>query len=123
MSRYILIRRLRGPAILLLIGTLALLHQMGTIPYFWRLLWPLLLITVGLLLLAERAALAAEGYPIFPGAPWQNASQGTSQAGPMQAGPIQGAGQGAANPASDASGALVPTQWQEFENDREGGQS
>ena len=27
MSRYILIRRLRGPAILLLIGVLALLHQ------------------------------------------------------------------------------------------------
>ena len=76
MSRYILIRRLRGPAILLLIGTLALLHQLGAIPYFWRLFWPLLLITLGLLLLAERAALASEGYPIFPGAPWQNAGQG-----------------------------------------------
>ena len=32
MSRYILIRRLRGPAILLLIGTLALLHQTGRDP-------------------------------------------------------------------------------------------
>ncbi len=27
MNRYILIRRLKGPAILLLIGTMALLHQ------------------------------------------------------------------------------------------------
>jgi hypothetical protein len=118
MSRYILIRRLRGPAILLLIGILALLHQMGAIPYFWRLLWPLLLITVGLLLLAERAALASEGYPLFPGAPWHDAGQGTSQAGS-----IPGAEQGATNSASDASGALVPSQWQEFEDDRKGGQS
>jgi hypothetical protein len=110
MSRYILIRRLRGPAILLLIGTLALLHQMGAIPYFWRLFWPLLLITVGLLL-AERAALAAEGYPLFPGAPWQDASQGTSQ----------GAGQSAANSAANAGTAIVPAH--DFENDREGGQS
>jgi hypothetical protein len=116
MSRYILIRRLRGPAILLLIGTLALLHQMGAIPYFWRLFWPLLLITLGLLMLAERAALAAEGYPIFPGAPWHDASQGTGQAGP-----IQGAGQGAANSAANAGTAIVPSH--DFENDREGGQS
>jgi hypothetical protein len=124
MSRYILIRRLRGPAILLLIGTLALLHQMGTIPYFWRLLWPLLLITVGLLLLAERAALAAEGYPIFPGAPWQDAGQATSQAGPNQAGPIQGAqSQRAENSGANEGTAIVSSQWQEFENDREGGQS
>ena len=111
MSRYILIRRLRGPAILLLIGALALLHQMGAIPYFWRLFWPLLLITLGLLMLAERAALAAEGYPIFPGAPWQDASQGTSQ----------GAGQSAANSAANTGTAIVPAH--DFENDREGGQS
>jgi hypothetical protein len=113
MSRYILIRRLRGPAILLLIGTLALLHQMGAIPYFWRLFWPLLLITVGLLLLAERAALAAEGYPLFPDAPWQDASQGTNP----------GAGQGAANSAAITGTAIVPPHPHDFENDREGGQS
>jgi Domain of unknown function (DUF5668) len=116
MSRYILIRRLRGPAILLLIGTLALLHQTGAIPYFWKLFWPLLLITLGLLLLAERAALASEGYPIFPGAPWQDASQAINQAGP-----IQGAGQGAANSAANAGTAMAPPH--DFENDREGGQS
>jgi len=43
MSRYILIRRLRGPAILLLIGVLALLHEWHWIP-FWRFFWPLLFI-------------------------------------------------------------------------------
>ncbi len=106
MSRYILIRRLRGPAILLLIGTLALLHQLGAIPYFWRLFWPLLLITLGLLLLAERAALASEGYPIFPGAPWQNAGQG----------PNSGAGQSAPNSAANAGTSIVPVG--QFSNDR-----
>jgi hypothetical protein len=64
MSRYIMIRRLRGPAILLLIGVLALLHQMGAVSHFWRLFWPLLFILIGVIMLAERAALAAEGgYP------------------------------------------------------------
>jgi len=116
MSRYILIRRLRGPAILLLIGTLALLHQLGAIPHFWRLFWPLLLITLGLLMLAERAALASEDYPIFPYAPWHDAPQGTDQTAP-----IQGAGQGAANVVANAGTAIVPSH--DFENDREGGQS
>jgi hypothetical protein len=66
MSRYIMIRRLRGPAILLLIGVLALLHQIGIVSHFWRLFWPLLFIMIGLIMLAERAVLAADGgYPPF----------------------------------------------------------
>jgi hypothetical protein len=78
MNRYILIRRLMGPAILLLIGVLALLHQADIIESFWHLFWPLLLILVGVLKLAERAALAREpypdtpigaGYPPYPGYP------------------------------------------------------
>jgi Domain of unknown function (DUF5668) len=78
MNRYILIRRLMGPAILLLIGVLALLHQADIIPSFWHLFWPLLLILVGVIKLAERAALANEppfpdvpyaGYQPYPGAP------------------------------------------------------
>ncbi|MGA3132699.1 MAG: hypothetical protein ABSD59_17985 [Terracidiphilus sp.] len=127
MSRYILIRRLRGPAILLLIGTLGFLHQVGVIPYFWRLFWPLLLITWGLLLLAERAALASEGYPIFP---WglghdtgqaanPGANSGTPFAGAGQGGPSPSAGQGEA-----PTGALVVSSpWQELEKNKEGGQS
>jgi len=76
MSRYILIRRLRGPAFLLLIGVVALLHQTGVVYHMWRLFWPLALILWGLLLLAERAALEMEGYPPaytdtpYPGAPY-----------------------------------------------------
>jgi len=114
MSRYILIRRLRGPAFLLLVGVNALLAQAHILG--WSQSWPFYLILAGLLLLAERAALASEGYPIFPDAPWQDAAQGTSQASPNQ-----GAGQGAANSAANAGTAIVPPH--DFENDREGGQS
>ena len=77
MNRYILIRRLRGPAILLLIGGIALLASDRTsFDHFWGRFWPLLLILLGVLMLAERAALAAEGgYPTVavsgPAIPWR----------------------------------------------------
>jgi hypothetical protein len=116
MSRYILIRRLRGPAFLLLVGVNALLAQAHILG--WGHSWPFYLILAGVLQLAERAALASEGYPPVPGAPWYDASQGTNQAGP-----IQGAGQGAANTAAIAGTAIVPSHLHDFENDREGGQS
>lgn len=74
MNRYIMIRRLRGPAVLLLIGVMALLAQANILG--WGQSWPLILILIGLLLLAERAALAAGGYPPPPGTPWPNATQG-----------------------------------------------
>ena len=74
MNRYILIRRLRGPAILLLLGILALLDEAGVIDHFWSLFWPLLLIMIGVMLLAERAALAmdgsGDGYGPYPCAPY-----------------------------------------------------
>src|SRR5262249_12038467 len=60
MNKYILIRRLRGPAILLLLGTVLLLWQAGLVE-FWDIFFPLLLILIGVLKLAERAALAAAG--------------------------------------------------------------
>jgi hypothetical protein len=112
MSRYILIRRLRWPAILLLIGTVALLHQAGLIDHFWNLFWPLLLILIGLLLLAERAALAAEGgvsaYPPYPGSY------------PGQPGPVDSA---AASEQSPASAATVPNHAEDSRKEPEGGQS
>jgi hypothetical protein len=70
MNRYILIRRLRGPAILLLLGTILLMHQAGLVE-FWALFFPLLLILIGVLKLAERAALAAAGDETpYPGSPY-----------------------------------------------------
>jgi hypothetical protein len=117
MSRYILVRRLRGPAILLLLGILALLRQMGAIPYLWRLFWPLFLILMGLFLLAERAVLATEGYPVFRGAPWHDASQGTDPSGPFQGVRSQGTENSGANEGT----AIVPVG--QFRNDSEEGQS
>lgn len=73
MNRYALIHRLRGPAVLLLIGVLALFDQMGIITRFWGWFWPLLMITIGALMLAERAALASEDYyppQPYPGSPY-----------------------------------------------------
>jgi hypothetical protein len=108
MNRYILIRRLRWPAILVLFGLLALLDQAGVIDRFWNLFWPLLLILIGVMLLAERAALAMDGYgpdAPYPGAPWA----GTDPNAPPA-------------PAADPGSAIVPAPPQGFGNGGNGGQ-
>ena len=67
MNRYILLRRLTGPCILLLLGAVALLHEANLVS--WHIFVPLLLILIGVLKLAQRAALAAAGDdPTFGGA-------------------------------------------------------
>lgn len=108
MSRYILIRRLRGPAFLLLIGIVALLHQTGVVSHGWRLFWPLALILWGVLLLAERAALEVEGYPD----PYAGAS--------YPGGPIPGTQPGAPPPAT--STAIVPSATDDYQRGSNGGQ-
>lgn len=105
MNRYFLVHRLRGPAILLLIGVLALLHTSGLIHNFWHLFWPLLLILIGVLLLAERAALAAEGED----ATW-----------PYPGSPAAGAG---APPYTGQPTSIVPSSSHDSGNNPEGGQS
>jgi len=67
MNRYIMIHRLTGPAILLLLGVVALLHQAHVVSF--QIFWPLLLILIGVIKLAERAAMANEPYPPLPGYP------------------------------------------------------
>lgn len=56
MNQYLLLRRLRGPLILVTVGVMALLDQYGALSFGRS--WPLLLIVVGILQLAERVALA-----------------------------------------------------------------
>jgi hypothetical protein len=112
MSRYILIRRLRGPAFLLLVGVIALLHQAGILS--WGHSWPLYLILLGVLMLAERAALAAEGYPPYPGS-YQGSYQGAPYAGAVD--PITGQPVAPQPPAAPGS-AIVPVHDFEKENDR-----
>ena len=60
MNRYLMIRRLRGPLFLLLIGVLALLHQADILR--WHQSWPLFLIYFGVFMLAERAALSFDDH-------------------------------------------------------------
>ena len=71
-----MIRRLRGPVFLLLIGVIALLREMHLLRIGQS--WPLILIFFGVFMLAERAALANEEFypPVpFPGAPGTAAPQ------------------------------------------------
>jgi hypothetical protein len=60
---------LTGPSILLLLGVVALLHQADLVS--WHIFVPLFLILLGVLKLAQRAALAAAGdEPMYPGSPY-----------------------------------------------------
>jgi hypothetical protein len=110
MSRYVLIRRLRGPAFLLLIGVVALLHQTGVVYHMWRLFWPLALILWGLLLLVERAALEMEGFP--PGY-----SDTPYPGGPYAQPPVTGSGSGV--PPAPGS-AIVPANSDDLERSNGG---
>ena len=106
MNRYILIRRLRGPAILVLLGIIALLHESGLVE-FWSLFFPLLLILIGVLKLAERAALAAAGDEVpYAGSPYPYGA----------AAPVPGVAQ------PHAGTSIVPT-GQDYTRGSEGGQS
>jgi hypothetical protein len=131
MNRYILIRRLKAPAILLLIGVLALLHQMGVIDHFWHYMVPLILILLGVLLLAERAILAMDGgldqgYPggPYPGGPYPGAPYpGAPYPGaPYPGAPYPGA-PAAQPPATPQSGSIVPAHSHDFDEPSNGGQS
>jgi hypothetical protein len=98
MNRYIMIRRLRGPVFLLLVGVLALLNQAHILS--WHQSWPFFLILWGVQMLAERAALAAEGG--YPPGPYQGPYPGPNQA------PYQGQYPGAVDPAAAANRAQPP---------------
>lgn len=112
MNRYILIRRLTGPAVLLLIGVIALLHQADLAS--WNLFFPLLLILIGVLKLAERAALAAAGdIPPLPGA-YPGAPYPYTGVNPAAGAPQTAATQGTS---------IVPAHAQDLERNSEGGQS
>jgi hypothetical protein len=112
MNRYILIRRLRGPAILVLAGVIALLHEAGLVE-FWSLFFPLLLITIGVLKLAERAALAASGDDVpYAGSTYPGSSYPYGATAP---------GAGVAQPQPGTP--IVPAATQDYGRGPEGGQS
>jgi hypothetical protein len=66
MNQYIFLQRIQGPAMLLTFGVCALLDQWGILNFGRS--WPLYLIVLGVIKLAQRAALAtAEPPPYQPG--------------------------------------------------------
>jgi|WetSurMetagenome_2_1015567.scaffolds.fasta_scaffold170983_2 hypothetical protein len=129
MNHYIMIRRLRLPAILLLVGVIALLDQTGVLHHFWHWFVPLLLILLGVLMLAERAALAtAGGYPEgpYPGQPFPGPYQGTNvgpNAGSTQIVPSGATLEGAPQAPLAENSASVQAYNDGSRKDYEGGQS
>ena len=121
MNRYILIRLLRGPAVLLLSGTIALFRQMGLIEHPWHLFWALLFILIGVIALAERTVLTLDGGmvpPPYPGGPYP----GSPYAGaPYSGTPYTGAPT-VQTPATEST-AIVPAHSHDFDDDSHGGQS
>jgi hypothetical protein len=64
MNQYLFLQRIQGPVLILTVGVAALLDQ-------WHILgfgrsWPLYLIVLGVLKLAQRAALANAEPPMYP---------------------------------------------------------
>ncbi|HEY1576357.1 MAG TPA: hypothetical protein VGF82_04710 [Terracidiphilus sp.] len=109
MNRYILIRRLKGPAVLLLLGIIALLHEADVVDG-WGLFVPLFLILIGVLKLAERAALAAAGdEAMYPGSPYAYGAG------------VNPAAAGVAQPQPGTS--IVPAVTHDYGKGPEGGQS
>jgi hypothetical protein len=74
MNAWLTIRRLRGPAFLILVGVTALLNQWGVLSFGHS--WPLYLILAGVLGLAERAALMSGSATQYPGVVNPYAPQG-----------------------------------------------
>jgi hypothetical protein len=125
MNRFLLIRRLRGPAYLLLVGVMALLSQAGILG--WGKSWPLFLILAGVLLLAERAALTFEGGSVPPpysggGYPGANPAGAPYPGSPYAAGPAPDVA-AAVQPQEAAGTAMVPAVPQGMVKSSEGGQS
>ena len=65
MNRYLFFHRIKGPVIILVFGVTALLDTWHVLSYCES--WPLYLIAIGLLQLAERAAWAQMQAPPPPG--------------------------------------------------------
>lgn len=74
MNHYVFLRRIRGPVMILVFGVTALLDQWGVLTFGQS--WPLYLIALGVLMLAERAAWAQAQSEIPPPGTYAGTQQG-----------------------------------------------
>ena len=96
MNPYLFIHRIKGPALLLVFGVTALLNEWDIISFGKS--WPLYLIVLGVLQLAERAAWSQ----------WQQQQQyAAGQYAGVGTGVVPGAGAGTATGAPPASSSIV----------------
>ncbi|HTX42663.1 MAG TPA: hypothetical protein VMD25_12585 [Acidobacteriaceae bacterium] len=82
MNQYLFLRRMRGPILLLIFAVTAVLAEYTSIGYDKS--WPLYIIALGLLKLAENAVLAQNPPPVpppYPGYPAQAGYPGYPRAG------------------------------------------
>jgi len=102
MNSWLLIRRLRGPAFLILVGITALLNQWGVLSFSRS--WPLYLILAGVIGLAERAAIIAAPPvpPAYPG-PYASTYPPGTPAPPYTNVPASGVTGSADDPLADPS--------------------
>jgi hypothetical protein len=102
MNSWLLIRRLRGPAFLILVGITALLNQWGVLSFSRS--WPLYLILAGVIGLAERAAIitAPPVPPAYPG-PYASAYPQGTPVPPYTNVPASGVTGSADDPLADPS--------------------
>jgi len=115
MNRYLMIHRLRWPAILLLTGVIALLDQADVVS--WGRAWPLYLILFGVFALAERATINSQpptavypyADPYQPGYPQQAPYPSQQGYGPGP-GPGYAPVYGAAYPQSQPTPSPAPVQ-------------
>jgi hypothetical protein len=103
MNSWLLIRRLRGPAFLIMVGITALLNQWGILSFSRS--WPLYLILAGVIGLAERAAILAAPPvpPAYPGPYVPTAYGAGMQAPPYTNVPASGMTGSADDPLADPS--------------------
>jgi hypothetical protein len=90
MNRWLLIRRARGPAFLLLFGVTALLHEWDILSFGQS--WPLYLVLAGVLMLAERAAFEQPDPSQMPPPPYPGTHPTPSGWAAPQAPPQPGTG-------------------------------
>jgi hypothetical protein len=119
LNHYILIRRLTGPAVLLLLGIVALLSEAHVAG--WGIFIPLLLILLGVLKLAERVALTGEEYP--QGGPYGGGQYGGGSypGGPYSGGPGAGGPGGPTPYSGQSSTSIVPAPPHDLSKGPDGG--
>ena len=134
MNRYVMVRRLSGPAFVLLTGALALLNQADILS--WGKSWPFFIILAGVLALAERAALATaqsgaqnsdqpypgQQYPgqQYPGQPYPGYAQAAAPAAGGEVPEARFAADAAPVPTAENT-AIVPSLPGQIVKDTEGG--